>query len=361
MSTIFTIEKLYHAYNECKKGKKNTHNALIFEMDREKNLLKLLCDLQTRQYKISRYIYFIATVPTAREIFAADFRDRIVHHLVYKELYNIFDVDFISDSYANRVEKGTHSAVDKLRDNMNKTKLWNSKQWYLKLDVQGFFRSIDKDILYNLLEKKIKSSSYGKDNPLEWESDIFWLTKTIIFNNPTKNFIYRGKTILKNLIPKSKSLFYSGELGLPIGNLTSQFFANIYLNELDQFVTKTLGYDNYIRYVDDFIIIDNSKEKLKSLIPIIDNFLQTNLGLKIHPRKIILQETRMGVDFLGYYVKPTHTLVRQKVVKRFKDRLYKRRNPNDGFLSLGDISMIKSYLGHFGHSNGYNLVRKIEG
>lgn len=361
MSSIFTIEKLYSAYNECKKGKKNTHNALAFEMDREKNLLKLLCDLQTRQYKISRYIYFIATVPTAREIFAADFRDRIVHHLVYKELYDIFDIGFISYSYANRVDKGTHSAVCKLRENMNKTKLWNSKQWYLKLDVQSFFRSIDKDILYNLLEKKIKSSSLEKENPTEWESDILWIVKTIIFNNPTKNFIYRGKPILKNLIPKSKSLFYSGELGLPIGNLTSQFFANIYLNELDQFVTKNLGYSNYIRYVDDFIIIDNSKDKLKSLIPIIDNFLQNNLGLKIHPRKIILQETRKGIDFLGYYVKPTYTLVRQKVVKRFKDRLYKRRNPIDGFFSLSDISMIKSYLGHFSHANSFNLRRRLVG
>lgn len=359
MSSIFTLEKLYLAYNECKKGKKNTHNALAFEMEREKNLLKLLENLQTREYKISRYIYFIAIIPTAREIFAADFRDRIVHHLVYKELYDIFDTYFIDDSYANRVNKGTHRAVNKLRENMNKTKLWNSKQWYLKLDIQSFFRSIDKNILYSLLERKIKCSSFQKENSIEWESDILWITKTIIFNNPTKNFIYRGKTILKNLIPKSKSLFYSGGLGLPIGNLTSQFFANIYLNEFDQFVTKALRINNYIRYVDDFIIINNSKEKLKSIISIIDNFLQINLGLRIHPRKIILQETRRGVDFLGYYIRPTHTLVRQKVVKRFKDRLHKKRNHNDGFFSLSDIPMIKSYLGHFGHANSYRLIKKL--
>jgi len=354
MSSIFTLEKLYVAYNECKKGKKNTHNALTFEIDREKNLLKLLNDLKTRQYKISRYIYFITTVPTAREIFAADFRDRIVHHLVYKELYN-----FISDSYANRIDKGTHSAVNKLRENMRQTKLWNSKQWYLKLDIQSFFRSINKSILYNLLEEKIKCSSSIKENSIEWESDILWLIKMIIFNNPTKNFVYKGKTILKNSIPKSKSLFYSGELGLPIGNLTSQFFANIYLNELDQFVTKNLGYDNYIRYVDDFIIIDNSKDKLKSVIPIIDNFLQINLSLKIHPRKIVLQETRMGVDFLGYYIKTTHTLVRQKVVKRFKKKLYEQRNNKDGLFSIDSIPMIKSYFGHFSHANSYNLVKKL--
>ena len=155
--SIFTLERLHSAYNDCKKGKKNTHNALVFEMKREENLVKLLHELRSREYKVSRYIYFIATCPTAREIFAADFRDRVVHHLIYKLLYDIFDDDFISDSYANRLGKGTHGAVNKLRENIKKTKRESGGGWYLQLDVQSFFRSIDKNILYKILEDKIKS------------------------------------------------------------------------------------------------------------------------------------------------------------------------------------------------------------
>ena len=161
MSSIFTISKIYKAYNECKKGKTNTHNALTFEMDREKNLLALLHDLQTGEYKVSRYVYFIAVYPTPREIFAADFRDRIVHHLLYNEIYTMFDVTFVPQSYANRVGKGTHGAVSELRKNVRHVKHESGGGWSLKLDVQSFFRSINKEILYSLMEKKIVGSSEG--------------------------------------------------------------------------------------------------------------------------------------------------------------------------------------------------------
>ncbi|MEI6659993.1 MAG: reverse transcriptase/maturase family protein [bacterium] len=360
MSEIFTLEKLYLAYNECKKGKKNTHNTLSFEMDREKNLLSLLHDLQTKTYRISRHVYFITTYPTAREIFAADFRDRIVHHLLYSEIYKIFDSDFIPDSYANRIGKGTHAAVKKLQKNMLEVKRVSGSGYYLKLDVQSFFRSINKDILYGILEEKIKKVAAGGGQYSMWASDVLWITKIIVFHNPTKNFVYRGDPTLKNLIPKSKSLFYSGDLGLPIGNLTSQFFANIYLNTLDHFIAEELGFKHYVRYVDDFVIVDISHHKLRSSVAIIDSFLQVRLGLKLHPRKIRLQETRKGVDFLGYFVKPSHILVRQSVVKRFKDKLCKHRDNEDGLFKVEDISMIKSYLGHFSHANTYNLRKKLE-
>lgn len=321
-------------------------------------MIQLLNDLKTRQYKISRHIYFIATKPTPREIFAADFRDRVVHHLLYNEIYSIFDADFIADSYANRIGKGTHSAVKKLRDNMKQVKQESGGGWALKLDMRSFFRSINKYILYNLLEKKIAGNS--EENSSEWVYEILWLIKIILFHNPTKNFIYRGETILQNLIPKHKSLFYSGDRGLPIGNLTSQFFANIYLNELDHFIVKKLGVKYYVRYVDDLVIVDALKHKLKTLIPIIDRFLQVNLELQLHPGKIRLQEMRKGVDFLGYFIKPSHILVRQKVVKRFKDRL-RRSLDSDGFLSTICIPMIKSYLGHLGHASSFRLQRDLCG
>jgi hypothetical protein len=194
----------------------------------------------------------------------------------------------------------------------------------------------------------------------EWREDMIWLTRVIIFHDPTKNYIYKGDPELMKLISPHKSLFYSGvDKGLPIGNLTSQFFANIYLNELDKLITKILGCRNYARYVDDFIMIDGDKKILLSLINPIREFLKQHLDLDLHPNKISLQPVSKGIDFLGYFIKPTHTLVRQKVVKRFKNKLWERRNNEDGLFSISDIPMIKSYLGHFGHANSFNLIKKL--
>ncbi len=355
MSTIFTLEKLYLAYNECKKGKKNTINALNFEINREKNILNLLYDLQSHSYEIARHICFIIKSPTVREIFAADFRDRIVHHLLYNELYDIFDKSFIFSSFANRRGKGTHGAVDYLRKNIREISCPNNS-FYLKLDISSFFRSINKQILYDLIEKRInKQFSFSGDR--DWLQDILWLTRKIVFHDPCKNFIYRGDPDLKKLIPKNKSLFYSNGNGLPIGNLTSQFFANIYLNELDHFVKDELCCDRYLRYVDDFIILDTNKNNLRLLVPVIDNFLKTRLNLRINSKKICLQDVRIGIDFLGYFIKPTHTLVKNKVVSRFKKQIYYINKKN---LSINyKISMINSYFGHFIHANSFNLRRYI--
>lgn len=121
-----------------------------------------------------------------------------------------------------------------------------------------------------------------------------------------------------------------------------------------------MGFKHYVRYVDDFVIVDVSQLKLRSLILVIDKFLQKKLGLQLHPRKIILQEMRKGVDFLGYFIKPSHILVRQKIVRRFKNRLYKNID-DEGFLPVSDIPMIQSYLGHFSHANSWNLRRHLVG
>jgi len=255
MESIFTKENLFKAYVDCKDKKKNTINALKFEINREKNLFRLLRDLQEGKYKISRHICFVVTDPKPREIFAADFRDRIVHHLLYNEIIDLFERDFIDNSFANRRGKGMHRGVDKL-----KAHLKNSPQdWCLKLDIRSFFCSINRDILFKHLKEKIECA----DKPQHWKSEVLWLTEKIVFNDPTQNYIYKGDQKLRRLIEKEKSLFYSNGKGLPIGNLTSQVFANIYLDSLDKFV---LSFGNsyymwrralYIRYVDDFVILGN--------------------------------------------------------------------------------------------------------
>lgn len=193
-----------------------------------------------------------------------------------------------------------------------------------------------------------------------WKEEVLWLSKKIIYHDPTSNYVFKGRIETKNLIKKEKSLLFGDKnKGLPIGNLTSQFFANIYLSELDHFVREKLGYLRYIRYVDDFIILNENKEKLKKAVNEVDRFLSESLSLCLCKDKTILQPIERGIDFLGYFIKPTHTLVRQKVVKRFKDKLYKRRNRDDGLFSIADIPMIKSYLGHFMHAHSYNLIKKL--
>ncbi len=355
--TIFTIEKIYKAYNDCLKNKKSTVNALRFETDREKKLFKLLKDLQTRRYKISKHICFVVTIPTTREIFAADFRDRIVHHLLFNEIREIFENDFIEESYANRVGKGTHGAVKKIKFYMVRGGINRQKLYFLKMDIKGFFRNIDKGVLFN----EIKSVILKSNKDCWWKDEILWLLEIIIFHDPTTSYVFKGSIKNKNIVPRSKSLFFGDRnKGLPIGNLTSQFFANIYLNKLDHFIKEDLGFYRYVRYVDDFVVLDEDKQKLEETIKKVNKFIEEQLKITLSKDKIFLMDIGHGLDFLGYYIKPTHTLVRRKVVKRFKDKMIKNKNKDNGLYSLEFLPVIKSYYGHFEHANSFNLIKKFD-
>jgi RNA-directed DNA polymerase len=354
--TIFTFEKLYKAYQDCIKRKKNTANALKFEMNREKNLMKLLYDLQTGKYKISRHICFVVTHPSPREIFAADFRDRIVHHLLCNEVQHIFEQDFSPNSYANRKNFGTHKAVKKVKWYIQRGGKNRQPLYFLKMDIKSFFRSIDKKILRDMFFKKIHSLHTSSS----WKREVLWLANIIIFHNPTSNYFFKGKLSTRKLIPKEKSLMFGDQnKGLPIGNLTSQFFANVYMNQLDHFIEKDLMITRYARYVDDFVLFDESKERLKAIAKHISKFCENELNLTICVNKTILQKIEHGIDFLGYYLKPTHTLVRRKVVGRFKVKFFKVLDKN-GFVSTSDIPMIQSYKGHFSHACSLGLYKKFK-
>jgi RNA-directed DNA polymerase len=350
MSTIFTLEKIYRAFEVCKRRKTKTANFLKFDLNRDQNLFELCEDLKTKRYIISRHICFVVQKPKPREVFAADFRDRIVHHVLYNEIYEMFDMTFCNRSYANRIGKGTHLAVGDLKNRIK----GSTKLFYAKCDIQNFFRSIDRKKLFEIIKIKIASDTTKSS---EWKKEILWLIELIIFDEPTDNYVFKGNRDNLKLIEIHKSLF-NGVVGkgLPIGNLTSQFFANIYLNELDQFFIKKLkvGKNNYFRYVDDIVLIHYSGRKLFQIIQDANNFLGIHLLLKFHPQKTIIQPILRGVDFLGYFIKPNYVLIRRDVVYRFRYKFYQVLDGN-GFVERGDIPMIRSYVGHFGWANSFNL------
>jgi hypothetical protein len=320
-------------------------------------------ELKNHTYKIGRSICFVVTKPKAREIFAADFRDRIVHHVLVDYLESIWEPKFVYQSYSCRKGKGTHQAIKDLKKYLRKINHNDHKPaFYLQIDIQSFFVSLRKDVLFELIKKRVK-------NP-----EILWLTKTIIFHDSTIDFYRKSQMSLFDLIPDHKSLFkVPSNQGLPIGNLTSQFFANVYLDELDQFIKHKLKIKYYLRYVDDVVILSENKEQLKIWRNEIDSFLEKMLKLKLHPKKQILQSVDKGINFVGFVVKPEYTLMRRRVVKNLKEKL-RIFNQNLGkVILLKDgslkefrkkegkqmLSVINSYYGQFKHAHTFGLRSKL--
>lgn len=355
-NSIFTFPRLLRAYHACRKNKRRTVNAAKFELDFEKELLRLETELRSRTYRPGRSICFVVTEPTLREVFAADFRDRVVHHLLVGWLEPIFEKKFIHHSYACRREKGAIRAVADLRRFLRKLGDRNSSPaYYLQADVAAFFMSLKKDILYDIISRYVK-------NP-----DILWLARQIIFHDPTANYSMKGDPRLFSLIPPHKSLFSvpPGQ-GLPIGNLTSQFFANVYLNELDQFVKHCLKIKYYLRYVDDILILHHDPGQLKTWLGQIDNFLKTDLKLRLHPKKSRIKPVSSDIDFVGFIVRPRRSLVRRRIVANFKRKLrefnrYPLPETEKNFQKLLEhiLAAVNSYCGQFRHALTFNLRRAL--
>ncbi len=358
---VFTFRNLYEAYLNCRKGKRGKRNALAFEFDAEANLVDLLEQLKSRTYKPLPSVCFVTESPKPREIFAADFRDRIVHHLIVSCIEPGWESKFIYDSYACRRKKGIHQAAKRLQKFMRQASLNDRrKAWFMKLDIRSFFVSIDKKILFEILTKK------------KLDADMRWLLEVVVFNDPAENPIKKGRLSLFDQIPPYKSLFYTkNKTGLPIGNYTSQFFANVYLDRLDQFVKHELKCRFYIRYVDDMVMAHHKPERLAYYADEIEKFCRTRLRLAMNPNQKKLAPVRNGCDFLGYIVRPSHLLARRRVVNNLKSklamheaRLVKRNADRIAIrCAPGPVDMLQStlasYLGHFGHASTFNLRNSI--
>lgn len=307
---------LFSAYFSARKNKRNTLSALEFELNYEKEILKLYQELKDGSYEISKSIMFIIFDPVQREIVASSFRDRVVHHLIFNYINSIFEPTFINDSYSCRKGKGTLYGIKRINKFIRScSNNYNKKTYILKLDISGYFMSINKEILWN----KIKSTLIKNKNKCNFDFYlILSLIKKVVFHDYTKNYIIRGIKDDWTGLPGSKSLFFAkNNCGLPIGNLTSQLFSNIYLNEFDHFIKRRLKIKYYGRYVDDFIIIHKDKEFLKNVIKFIKEYLKESLGLKINTKKIYLQEYYKGFRFLGVIIKPFRVYVNNRTKNNF--------------------------------------------
>lgn len=297
----YPFRDLVQAYYDCRCSKRNSASALAFEADLERNLSQLHSDLIAGTYRPGRSICFVVTRPKPREVWAADFRDRIVHHLLYNRIGASIEATFIADSCACIPGRGTLYAAKRLESKIRSaTQNWAKPVHYLKLDLANFFVSIDKQILAGQLEARIRESW--------WRS----LALQVLWHDPREDFEVRSPRHLFNKVPQHKRLTAQpARLGLPIGNLSSQFFANVYLDALDQFVKHQLRCRHYVRYVDDFVLLHESPQQLNAWLAEINAFLPT-LGARLNPSKTILQPVDRGVDFVGHVIKPWRRATRPR-------------------------------------------------
>ncbi len=325
---IISLENLFLAWKEFKKGKTSNRDIQEFTLYLEDNIFQLHEELKDRSYMHGAYTSFFVADPKLRHIHKASVRDRLLHHAVFRILYPIFDRNFIYDSYSCRVGKGVHRAVNRLERFIAKFSRNNSRLAYvLKCDIRKFFDSIDQGILIRIIDRKIK------------DEDARWLLSQII-----------------------ESFSKTPDRGLPLGNVTSQVFANIYLNELDQFIKHTLKVRYSLRYCDDFIILGENRENLILTLKKVNNFLSENLKLSLHADKIIIKKHRRGIDFLGYVVLPHHRVLRTKTKRRvfIKMRQKIREYKSERISRITLEQSLQSYLGVLSHGNCYKLAEKLK-
>lgn len=297
----FQFEDIVQAYYDCRRNKRNSASARLFEKDMEINLLELHDDLIAGTYRPGRSICFVVTRPKAREVWAAAFRDRVVHHLMYNHVAPRFYASFIADSCACIPGRGTLYAAKRLESKIRSaSENWSKPIFYLKCDLANFFVAIDKAVLRKQLETRI--------------TEPWWLALAtqILMHDPREDYETRSPAQLFNRVPQHKRLVAQpARLGLPIGNLSSQFFANVYLDALDQFAKHTLRAKHYIRYVDDFVFLHESPQQLNQWLAEVESFLP-RLGAKLNPTKTILQPVDRGVDFVGHVIKPWRRTTRKR-------------------------------------------------
>ncbi len=333
---VIDFENLLQGARQAQRGKRFRENVLAFNYSLEQELERLKTELELKTYQPGAYKTFEIVEPKRRMISAAPYRDRVVHHALCNIILPIFEHTFIADSYANRVGFGTHRALRRF------TSFARSSRYVLQCDIRKYFPSIDHEILKSLVRRKLKCK------------ETLWLTDTIIDNSNQQDPVldyFPGDDLLTPLQRRR---------GLPVGNLTSQFFANIYLNGFDHFVKQHLKAKKYIRYVDDFALFSDDWKFLAEARAAIENYL-AGLRVKIHPVKSQLFETRHGANFLGFRILPDRIRVRTENLRRAKRRLRRMQQEyTQGKIRKKEVSQsIQSWFAHLEHGDTWRLRQQI--
>lgn len=353
-----SLEDVFTAYFDCRRRKRNTYNSLEFELDYERKCIDLWREINSGTYRPSRSIAFVVTKPVCREVFAADFRDRVVHHLIACRIEPLFEKQFITDSYSTRKGKGTLYGINRVDGFIRECSEGYARDCYvMKIDIRSFFMTIPKKQLYCRVSDFLKK--HYKENDLEL---LLYLIRVTIFNRPEKYCVRRTSSKLWKNLPYDKSLFNSdGTCGLPIGNLTSQLLALFYLDELDHLIKEEWGVCYYGRYVDDLVLIHESKETLLSVKHKISEWLVEH-GLSLHNRKFYLQHYSKGVCFIGAMLKPSRKYINKRTVGYCFSALDKfNRYPMSGVYGSAEkfVSSMNSYLGMMKHFSSYNIRYRV--
>lgn len=331
---ICAYENLYHAWRKAARGKRKAPEVAAFEYYLTDNLLQLEEELRTQSYRPGPYRHFYITEPKLRRISAAPFRDRVVHHALVRQIEPIFEARFSRDSYACRKGKGTHAALNRCRGFARRYR------YVLQCDIVQFFPAVDHLILRNILFRLIA------DARTRWLIDQVLNSGAGVLQNEYEMVYFPGDDLFAVNRPR----------GLPIGNLTSQFWANVYLNELDQFIKRQLKCRAFVRYVDDVLCFSDSKKELWAWKRAIMDYLP-HLRLTLHERSSTVYPVANGIPFLGFVTYPTHRLLKRRngiaFARRFRAQL---EQLSAGLLDYADVeASVRGWIAHAAHGNTYGL------
>lgn len=336
---ICSFENMYLAYRAARRGKRQRVAAADFEFNLEANLLELRRQLLSQTYQPGAYTNFYIYEPKRRLVSAAPFRDRVVHHALCRVIEPIWETRFIHHSYACRLGKGTHKALDQCQ-------AWVRRYRYaFHGDIVKYFPSIDHQVLVSLLARRIA------------DRQALWLVQSLVDSgagvqaDETPQTLFPGDDLFALLRPR----------GLPIGNLTSQFWANVYLHELDQFVKQQLKCPAYLRYMDDIALFSDDKRQLHAWKADIREFLACRLRLTLHPKKSLVFPTHLGMDFCGFILFDDRRRIRRSSIRRFLRRFkHQRLAYRRGELSLEKMSeSVRCWVAHAAHGDTWRLRSRL--
>ena len=354
MSIMVRLRDIYDAYWACKRNKMNAASTIEFDINYRENLQSLWRDINKRLYTPSRSIAFLVYKPRLREIFAANYRDRIVHHYIDLRLRPLIEECLIEKTCNNRIGKGTHAAIDYLNnDIIAVTEGYQKTAYVCKMDMKGFFMSITKSLVRDQAIKFVQEKYFGDD-----KEDLIYLLDMCLMNHPEKNCILKTRWSEWKNIPKNKSLFtVDPDRGLTIGDLLSQLMANFFLNEFDHYVSE-IGV-RYGRYVDDFYIVDTDKNKILSLVPSFREHL-ASIGVTLHPDKFYIQECGKGVEFVGKVIKPGRIYVHNRTVNNAFRAIQALNEIEPNVSSMERfMCVVNSYLWHMGNFATFNIRKRL--